>query len=844
MELPAFYNTLLNTLPEAIVIIEPFGRVIFANRAFAELTGFEAAPKSYPQILQFLQDASISTTFNEKISISEKIVTIKNGKRLWVKIELRPFENKNREWKLLVFEDITEKKVIEDKLAETITKYKLVAENSTDMISLHSIDGKYLYASESCTEICGYLPSELRGKNMYEIIDEEDIPQVAKSHLSLEALGVNMSIKYRLKIKNGKKVWVETKSKIVEHNHELQIIAVTRDIEHDIKAGEALNESEKRYRSLVSNLPGVVYRCLYDEHWTMKFISDQIEVMTGYPASDFVDNKVRSFASIVHPIDNHQNKSVYEAIVEKKPFSAVYRLIKKNGETIFIHENGRAIYGPTGEINYLDGVFIDITPQKTAENALKDSEELYRTLLETIPDGILVSQPDEKITYASPNFLKMLGYTDENQLKDMRPLDFIAKEDKERAKNNIGQIFNGRPPRSSSYRLLNSRGKTFPAEINSGIIRNNLGGPKRMVTAVRDITNRQLAQQKIKESEARYRCVVSNAPIVMFEISPDGIFKLSDGKGLISLGLEPGQVVGQSVFDVYKTVPEIIENIKKALMGEPSHFTANLGHIIFDAHHIPVFDNDNKISTVIGVAMDITDRVQKEKELEQKNAELERFSYTVSHDLKSPLVTIKAFLGYLEADMKNNDKERIQKDLFYIHNAAGKMAQLLDELLELSRIGRKINPPSKISFNALVNEVLIQFQGKYDPQKYTFQVSPSPINVFGDYPRLAEVIYNLVDNAIKFTSHQPNPKVEIGEVQINNEICFYVKDNGIGIDPRYKHKLFGLFEKLDPSTDGTGIGLALIKRILEFHNCRIWAESEGTNQGTCFYFTLPMADKN
>lgn len=239
-----------------------------------------------------------------------------------------------------------------------------------------------------------------------------------------------------------------------------------------------------------------------------------------------------------------------------------------------------------------------------------------------------------------------------------------------------------------------------------------------------------------------------------------------------------------------------------------------------------------------GVIIDITDKKLQEQELLQKNEELERFTYTVSHDLKSPLVTIKAFTGYLPADIKKGDEVRINKDINFIQNAAEKMSQLLDELLELSRIGRKVNPPKTVSFEQLVNDVLKLVAGRLEKNNIQTILKISPIDITGDVPRLTEVLQNLVDNAAKFTAQAENPTIEIGTYSDGSHTIFYVKDNGIGIDPRFIHKLFGLFEKLDANSEGTGIGLALVKRIIELHNGKVWAESEGLGKGTTFKFIL------
>jgi len=228
-------------------------------------------------------------------------------------------------------------------------------------------------------------------------------------------------------------------------------------------------------------------------------------------------------------------------------------------------------------------------------------------------------------------------------------------------------------------------------------------------------------------------------------------------------------------------------------------------------------------------------------ELEAKNAELEHFTYTVSHDLKSPLITIGGFTGFLEQDMLAGDLERAREDMAHINTAVTRMQRLLGELLELSRIGRIMNPPENVAFANIIHEAIEMARGHIEAHGVVVEVSPDLPTVYGDRVRLVEVVQNLLDNACKFMGDQPRPRVEIGTcgADTDGKPILFVHDNGIGIAPQYHDKIFGLFNKLDPQSEGTGVGLALVKRIVEVHDGRIWVDSSGQGNGTTFYFTLP-----
>ena len=234
----------------------------------------------------------------------------------------------------------------------------------------------------------------------------------------------------------------------------------------------------------------------------------------------------------------------------------------------------------------------------------------------------------------------------------------------------------------------------------------------------------------------------------------------------------------------------------------------------------------------------ITTKSRAERIARELTAELERFTYTVSHDLKSPLVTIKTFLGYLEQDMRNHKADEVSKDLGFIHHAADKMGELLGELLQLARVGHKVSSPEDVSLQEIVQEALSLVAGQIAERGVQVIVTQEPVWLRGDRLRLVEVFQNLIDNAVKFSGDQSAPKVEIGVEQVGGALAIFVRDNGKGIVPTYQHKLFGLFDKYDASSPGSGLGLALVRRIVDLHGGRIWVQSEGLGHGATFWLTL------
>ncbi len=227
------------------------------------------------------------------------------------------------------------------------------------------------------------------------------------------------------------------------------------------------------------------------------------------------------------------------------------------------------------------------------------------------------------------------------------------------------------------------------------------------------------------------------------------------------------------------------------------------------------------------------------EDLKISNTELEQFAYTVSHDLKSPLITVKGFLWMMKKDILNGDSSKINKDMERISKAVDKMQTLLTDVLEMSRVGRKQEEYENVKVVDLAYDVIELLSGPIAEKCVNVKVLRSDSGVaYVDRGRMRTVLQNLIENAIKFMGDQTESYVEIGSREDKGEIVYYVRDNGIGIDQRYQDRVFGLFDKLDTEAEGTGFGLALVKKIIETHGGRIWVESEGKGKGSTFCFVI------
>ena len=373
------------------------------------------------------------------------------------------------------------------------------------------------------------------------------------------------------------------------------------------------------------------------------------------------------------------------------------------------------------------------------------------------------------------------------------------------------------------------------------------GRTVRLRGILQDVTDLHHAQQALRDRETSYRSMFETNPQPMFVYDPLDLTMLAVNAAAVHrYGWTREEFLALHLVDLHP--PEEAERVQQTVptLDRGFHTGIEWTHLTRDGERMEVEVSSHGVAFEgrhgrLVLVHDVTARNRIERELRTKNTELERFTYTVSHDLKSPLVTIRTFAGYLADDLATGDAAKVNSDLGYITHAADRMGRLLDELLELSRVGRNRNPPVHTSFREIAEGALRLTAGAVSRSGARVELDDADVPLYGDRTRLTQVWQNLIDNAAKFMGGQSRPHIHVGLREAGSEPVFFVRDNGIGIDPRHNERIFGLFDKLDGSSAGTGVGLALVQRIVELYGGRIDVESAGAGHGSCFIFTLPAA---
>jgi|GEM_PF-5394532 len=507
-------------------------------------------------------------------------------------------------------------------------------------------------------------------------------------------------------------------------------------------------------------------------------------------------------------------------------------------------------------------VFFQVTTErKNNESKLKESEEKFRNLFKTMEEGVVYQNADGKIISVNPAACRLLGIS-YNKIKGKtssdphwRAIHEDGTEFKGKDHPSMVALKTGKIVKNVIMGIYNETKKHYIwININAvPIFKNGDKKPYQVYTTFNDITDRKNYLEKLSESEKKWHSLFDNMfdAFALHEIMLDKNnepynFRFIDVNPAFEnmTGLKRKDVIGKTIFDIFPDFNIIWEKNFKNILSTGKSIKNEYYFNLYDKYfEIIIFSPEkNQFATIF---TDITEKKKAElerqkiiKQLEDKNAELEKFTYTVSHDLKSPIVTIKGFIGMLKNSIEEKKYDEIDESLKYITIASDKVELLLKDLLKLAKLGYKIDEFKKINMKDIINKSLDMLKIQQQEKNIKINIMNGFPEVMVDSLKMEEVYQNLIENAIKFSKDTDNPKIDIGYTKKNKKYIYYVKDNGIGIDPKYKDKIFNIFDKLDNKTDGSGIGLAIVKRIIKLHTGEIWLESKGKNKGTVFYFTL------
>ncbi len=525
-----------------------------------------------------------------------------------------------------------------------------------------------------------------------------------------------------------------------------------------------------------------------------------------------------------------------------------YFALKKDGRMIPVEFSSSLMRDAEGEPKELATIIRDMTERKKAEKALLESEEKYRELVENTNEAIIVAQ-DGMLKFCNPKAMELTGYSEEEMA--LTPfVDFIHLEDREMVvQRPVGKLKGEEFPHSYPFRLIDKEGNVKWVEINAVMI--DWENKPATLNFLDDITERKKAIEALRESEAKYSALVEKSKdgIVIIQ---DGVLKFVNESSLNILGYPPEAIIGENFLKF------VAEDHRKMVMKR--YIDRMAGREVSNIYEIAIVRKNGTIFPVelnaslieyegktadLVFIRDITERkCAAEKlrrtmdELERSNADLEQFINVAYHDLQEPLRMVSSYVQLLEQRYKGKLDEDAEEFIGYAVEGINHIHRLINDLLKYSTVGRHNKSFEPIDCTKVIEYTVNNLNAAIEESGAVITHDPLP-TIMADGLEFAQLSQNLISNAIKFHGDEP-PSIHISAEQKENEWVFSVCDNGIGIDPEFTDRIFTIFRRLHRRNEypGTGIGLAMCKKIVERHGGRIWVESE-PGKGSIFYFTIP-----
>ena len=648
------------------------------------------------------------------------------------------------------------------------------------------------------------------------------------------------------------------------------------DITDRKKAEEALRRSEEHLRLAVEG--GELGTYTYDFISGQSDWSPELKAFYGLRNDEPLVLDEDGVAKALHPEDRSAFLSAM--IAANDPYGVVdgileldYRIIRADGSIRWLRVHGRTEF--IGESNNrrpwrAAGVVTDNTERKKAVDALKESRTRHELAIQSAQMGSWVLDVVENKRDFDAQTCHLLGI-DRATFKGS-PDEFfrvVHPDDRDAIQAALTRSIEHDAPYESAYRVIHPDGSIRHIVSRGRVIRGQNRRPLKLIGIIWDYTEHKQAEEALRTSHQILDGIINAIPVRVFWKDKDlvylgcnAIFALdagfADSKDIV--GKDDYQMGWHDQAELYRADDrQVIESGRSKLLIEEPQTTPEGNTIVLLTSKMPLRSSEGEIIGVLGTYMDITERKQMEsellrsrdelefrvkertEELARKNAEMERFIYAVSHDLRTPLISMSGFLGFLKQDAEKGDMKRVDEDFRIVSGAITKMDKLLQDTLELSRIGRIVNPPENVPFGEIIIEALEQSSAKLSSKNIKVTVDEDLPIVQVDRMRLVEVLVNLLENSVKYMGDQPQPEIEIGKRLDGENTVFFVRDNGIGIEPSQHDRVFELFYKVDKKSDGSGAGLAIVKKIIEVHGGRIWIESE-LGKGCTVCFTLEPAN--
>jgi PAS domain S-box-containing protein len=869
------YRGLLEAAPDAMVVVNQDGEIVLLNLQVEKQFGYSREelvgqkvtsiiPAGFAERLIADGSRSAAEALAQQIGTGIELIGLRrDGSEFPIEMMLSPLESAEGILVTAAIRDISVRKAAERHLAQMEGRYRGLLEAAPDAMVVVNPGGKIVLLNVQAEKQFGYSRDELIGQKVTSIIPrgfaERLIADGTRTAAEALAQQIGTGIELTGLRRDGSEFPIEMMLSPLENAEGILVTAAIRDISLRKAAEKHLAQMEGRYRGLLEAAPDAMV--VVDSSGEIVLLNVQAEKQFGYRRDELVGRKVKSIIpqGFAERLIADGTRTAAEALAQQIGTGIELTGRRKDGSKFPIEIMLSPLENSAGIL--VTAAIRDISVRKAAERHLGQMEGRYRGLLEAAPDAMVVVNPGGRIVLLNVQAEKQFGYRRDElvgqKVKSIIPEGFaerlIADGTRSAAEALAQQIGTG-----IELTALRKDGSEFPIEIMLSPLENAEG--VLVTAAIRDISVRKAAEKHLAQMEGRYRGLLEAAPDAMVVVNPSGKIVLLNVQAEKQFGYTRDELIGQKVTNLIpqgfaeRLIADALRSAEDALaqqIGTGIELSARRK----DGSEFPIEIMLSPLESAEGILVtaairDITTRKKAEaqlvkniEELNRSNEELEQFAYLASHDLQEPLRMVASYTQLLSRRYKGKLDSDADDFIAFAVDGANRMQRLIQDLLAYSRVGTAGKDLLEISSELALQQALINLRGAIGESGAIVTHDPLPV-VLADEMQLTQLFQNLVGNAIKYQGPGA-PEIHISAVSGNGKMRrFSVQDNGLGIEPQYFEKIFGMFQRLHKREEfaGTGIGLAICKKIVERHGGTITVESK-PGSGSTFFFTLTGSER-